>query len=147
MREYGEGENALQSPRPVSLSQPRRVLSSSVRSCWPALSSFTARSAGTTSSTTEQANWHPVTWLSHALDCELFGLDAGYHQLTSAVIHRGRASWRGLRHGRAGLCNGRVISSSKARHRNDFQHLHDGRDFSVWSIGLNRRPHYLQPEP
>jgi hypothetical protein len=37
--------------------------------------------------TTEQANWHPVTWLSHALDCELFGLDAGYHHLTSAVIH------------------------------------------------------------
>jgi hypothetical protein len=37
--------------------------------------------------TTEAANWHPVTWLSHALDCQLFGLDAGNHHLTSAVIH------------------------------------------------------------
>ncbi|MGB8063106.1 MAG: tetratricopeptide repeat protein [Candidatus Sulfotelmatobacter sp.] len=37
--------------------------------------------------TTEQANWHPVTWLSHALDCQLFQLDAGYHHLTSLLIH------------------------------------------------------------
>lgn len=37
--------------------------------------------------TVEQANWHPITWLSHALDCQLFGLDAGDHHLTSAVIH------------------------------------------------------------
>src|SRR5262249_53008298 len=37
--------------------------------------------------TTEQANWHPVTWLSHALDCDLFGSDAGDHHLTSALIH------------------------------------------------------------
>lgn len=36
---------------------------------------------------TEQANWHPVTWLSHALDCQLFGLDPGSHHLTSVVIH------------------------------------------------------------
>lgn len=35
----------------------------------------------------EQANWHPLTWLSHALDCQLFGLDAGYHHLTSVFIH------------------------------------------------------------
>ena len=26
---------------------------------------------------TETANWHPLTWLSHMLDCELFGLDPG----------------------------------------------------------------------
>ena len=36
---------------------------------------------------TEQCNWHPITWLSHALDCQLFGLDAGYHHLMSALIH------------------------------------------------------------
>ena len=35
----------------------------------------------------EQANWHPLTWLSHALDCQLFGLDAGYHHITNLVIH------------------------------------------------------------
>jgi len=35
----------------------------------------------------ELANWHPLTWLSHALDCQLFGLDAGDHHITSLVIH------------------------------------------------------------
>jgi hypothetical protein len=35
----------------------------------------------------EQANWHPLTWLSHMLDVQLFGLDAGYHHVTSVVIH------------------------------------------------------------
>lgn len=37
--------------------------------------------------TTEEANWHPLTWLSHALDCQLFGLHAGWHHLTSLFIH------------------------------------------------------------
>jgi tetratricopeptide (TPR) repeat protein len=32
-------------------------------------------------------NWHPLTWLSHMLDCELFGGDAGAHHFTSLVIH------------------------------------------------------------
>lgn len=36
---------------------------------------------------TDAANWHPVTWLSHAMDCQLFGLDPGYHHLSSLVIH------------------------------------------------------------
>jgi protein O-mannosyl-transferase len=29
----------------------------------------------------------PITWLSHMLDVELFGLDAGRHHVTSVVIH------------------------------------------------------------
>jgi Tfp pilus assembly protein PilF len=33
------------------------------------------------------ANWHPVTWLSHQLDVTLFGLDAGAHHRTNAVLH------------------------------------------------------------
>ncbi len=33
------------------------------------------------------ANWHPLTWLSHMLDVELFGLSAGAHHLTSALLH------------------------------------------------------------
>jgi tetratricopeptide (TPR) repeat protein len=41
--------------------------------------------------TTEAANWHPLTWLSHMLDVQLFGLDAGRHHLTSLVIHAGNA--------------------------------------------------------
>ena len=27
--------------------------------------------------TTEMANWHPLTWLSYMLDCQLFGVRAG----------------------------------------------------------------------
>ena len=33
------------------------------------------------------ANWHPLTWLSHMADGEMFGLNAGRHHLTSALIH------------------------------------------------------------
>lgn len=32
-------------------------------------------------------NWHPLTWLSHMLDAQLFGPWAGGHHLTNAVIH------------------------------------------------------------
>jgi tetratricopeptide (TPR) repeat protein len=34
-----------------------------------------------------QYNWHPLTWLSHALDVQLFGLDAGRHHLVNACLH------------------------------------------------------------
>jgi len=33
------------------------------------------------------SNWHPLTWLSHILDCELFGLNPGAHHMTSLVLH------------------------------------------------------------
>jgi len=33
------------------------------------------------------ANWHPVTWLSHMLDVELFGVAAGPHHLTNLLLH------------------------------------------------------------
>ncbi len=33
------------------------------------------------------ANWFPLTWLSHMLDCQLFGLNAGLHHLTNVVLH------------------------------------------------------------
>ncbi len=32
-------------------------------------------------------NWHPLTWLSHMLDVELYGLDPGRHHLTSVLFH------------------------------------------------------------
>ncbi len=35
----------------------------------------------------EQSNWHPLTWLSHALDCDLYGLNAGGHHFTSVLLH------------------------------------------------------------
>ena len=31
--------------------------------------------------------WHPLTWVSHQLDCELFQLDAGMHHLVNALLH------------------------------------------------------------
>lgn len=31
--------------------------------------------------------WLPLAWLSHMLDCQLFGLDAGMHHLSSLSIH------------------------------------------------------------
>ncbi len=33
------------------------------------------------------ANWHPLTWLSHMLDAELFGIAPGPHHLTSVLLH------------------------------------------------------------
>ncbi len=32
-------------------------------------------------------NWHPVTWLSHMLDCQIFGLKAGWHHLVNLLLH------------------------------------------------------------
>src|SRR5581483_11802746 len=32
-------------------------------------------------------NWHPLTTLSHMLDVQLFGLDAGRHHLTNVLLH------------------------------------------------------------
>jgi protein O-mannosyl-transferase len=32
-------------------------------------------------------NWHPLTWLSHMLDCELFGVTPGAHHAMSLAIH------------------------------------------------------------
>jgi len=33
------------------------------------------------------ANWHPLTWMSHMFDAELFGLRPGGHHLTSVILH------------------------------------------------------------
>ena len=33
------------------------------------------------------ANWFPVTWISHMVDFQLFGLDSGWHHLTNLAIH------------------------------------------------------------
>ena len=33
------------------------------------------------------ANWHPLTWLSHMADVELFGLEPRWHHLVSVLIH------------------------------------------------------------
>jgi len=33
------------------------------------------------------SNWHPLTWLSHMLDCQLYGLQPAGHHLTNVVLH------------------------------------------------------------
>jgi tetratricopeptide (TPR) repeat protein len=37
------------------------------------------------------ANWHPLTWLSHMLDCQLYGLHPGGHHLTNVLLHAATA--------------------------------------------------------
>ena len=34
-----------------------------------------------------QSNWHPLAWLSHMLDVQFFGANAGAHHLTNVVLH------------------------------------------------------------
>lgn len=38
-------------------------------------------------SSLEHSNWHPVTWLSHALDCKFFGLAPAGHHFSSLLLH------------------------------------------------------------
>ena len=33
------------------------------------------------------SNWIPLTWLSHMLDCQLFGLESGAHHFTNVALH------------------------------------------------------------
>jgi protein O-mannosyl-transferase len=37
--------------------------------------------------TYDQANWHPLTWLSYALDCQLFGLNPVGHHSVNVLLH------------------------------------------------------------
>lgn len=32
-------------------------------------------------------NWHPLTTISHMLDCQLYGLKAGWHHFTNVLLH------------------------------------------------------------
>jgi tetratricopeptide (TPR) repeat protein len=37
--------------------------------------------------TNHASNWHPLTWLSHMLDCQLYGLNPAGHHLTNVFLH------------------------------------------------------------
>lgn len=37
--------------------------------------------------TFEAANWHPVTWLSHMFDCQIYGINPGKHHITNVILH------------------------------------------------------------
>jgi tetratricopeptide (TPR) repeat protein len=38
------------------------------------------------------SNWHPLTWLSHMMDCQLFGLNPGAHHLVNVLFHAANAA-------------------------------------------------------
>jgi tetratricopeptide (TPR) repeat protein len=35
----------------------------------------------------DKTYWHPLTWLSHMLDVQLYGMDAGRHHRTNLILH------------------------------------------------------------
>lgn len=37
--------------------------------------------------TSSASNWHPLTWLSHMADYELFGLNSGGHHIVNVLFH------------------------------------------------------------
>ena len=37
----------------------------------------------------EQSNWHPLTWLSHMLDVQLYGMNPAGHHVTNIILHIG----------------------------------------------------------
>jgi len=37
--------------------------------------------------TTRAANWHPLTWVSHMADCQVYGLKPAGHHFTSLLLH------------------------------------------------------------
>ncbi len=48
---------------------------------------FTSESLKWAFTTFHSANWHPLTWLSHMLDCELYGLNPAGHHWTNVEFH------------------------------------------------------------
>src|SRR5262249_32141851 len=48
---------------------------------------LTAETLAWALSATEADNWHPLTWLSHALDCQMYGLNPAGHHFTSVLLH------------------------------------------------------------
>lgn len=51
------------------------------------LKGITAEGVAWTFSSFYAANWHPVTWLSHMLDIQLFGINASGHHLVNVFFH------------------------------------------------------------
>lgn len=50
-------------------------------------SGLSLRSIGWAFTSTEESNWHPLTWISHMLDVDLYGLNPGGHHLTNMFLH------------------------------------------------------------
>jgi tetratricopeptide (TPR) repeat protein len=50
-------------------------------------SGITGRNVSWAFTSVEKGNWHPVTWLSHMADADVYGLNPRGHHLTSVSIH------------------------------------------------------------
>lgn len=48
---------------------------------------LTAHSLAWALTSTEQSNWHPLTWISHELDYQLYGLRPAGHHFTNLGLH------------------------------------------------------------
>ena len=48
---------------------------------------LTASSVKWSFTTMYSGNWYPLTWISHMLDIELFGFNAGFHHLVNVLLH------------------------------------------------------------
>ena len=65
----------------ISLDDPEYVVQN------PHVQTVNLENIGWAFTSTEQANWHPLTWLSHMADCQLFGLNPRGHHLTNVFLH------------------------------------------------------------
>ncbi len=48
---------------------------------------LTWKTVGWAFRSSEQSNWHPITWLSHALDCQIFGLNPEGPHTVNVLLH------------------------------------------------------------
>src|SRR5258706_8247518 len=53
----------------------------------PVLAGLTFKSLGWAFTHAHSANWHPLTWISHMLDCQLYGLNPAGHHFTNVLLH------------------------------------------------------------
>src|SRR5579863_3722614 len=51
------------------------------------LGGLTWHSVGWALTTGHAPYWHPLTWLSHMLDVQLYGVNAGPHHITNVLLH------------------------------------------------------------
>lgn len=66
----------------ISIDDPLYVTGNTIVSA-----GLTATGLGWALTTFHAANWHPLTWISHMVDVELFGLVPGGHHLVSVLLH------------------------------------------------------------
>ena len=55
------------------------------------LPGLTAEGIGWAFTSRQCSNWHPLTWLSHMADCQVYGLKPWGHHLTSVLLHAATA--------------------------------------------------------